>query len=261
MAPQSPSHAPASLYCVDHPGHRSPLNERDSAFGMAISDRHRASQGERQSNSLRCDFRRISEASILDFVQSLTYGGHPIGSTWKTGGKDFGLVAFVCLSDMDAGQQRPGSRLFHLKLWPEGRGHLQPVADADWTSRRLRPREFAHRVRLNWRTNAATPLACGTNTAMARDRADGQFGCRTASQCAGEEQHHHHHHGPCHRHDDTVFDKTKEIKWLWPRVTKAGVLDGTPKDPERVSFRVPLRKGHGRPFAWVTWSGSGNGRW
>src|SRR5262249_59982382 len=93
---------------------RSPLNERDSVFGMATGDRPRASRGDRRSDSLRSDFRRTSEANILEFVQSLKFAGHPIGSTWQPestsqpAGKDFGFVVFVCLSDWHAGQQRRG---------------------------------------------------------------------------------------------------------------------------------------------------------
>jgi hypothetical protein len=44
-----------------------------------------------------------------------------------------------------------------------------------------------------------------------------------------------------------VYDKTSEIKWLWPRITRAGVIAGKPQ-PSGNRLKVPLRKTHGKPF-------------
>src|SRR5262249_53806312 len=46
----------------------------------------------------------------------------------------------------------------------------------------------------------------------------------------------------------TVYDKTAQIKWLWPRANKAAMLSGKPQSTG-TRFKVPLQKGHGKPFA------------
>src|SRR5207245_1420459 len=48
----------------------------------------------------------------------------------------------------------------------------------------------------------------------------------------------------------TRFDKTSEIPWLWPRLAKAGMLDGKPTRASSApyQFQVRLRKGHGQSF-------------
>src|SRR5262249_39241724 len=114
---------------------RSPLNERDSVFGMATGDRPRASRGDRRSDSLRADFRRTSEANILEVVPSLKFSGHPICSTLppespsQPPGKDFRFVVFVCLSDWHAGQQRRGKGYLTASFGRKLYASLKPVAD------------------------------------------------------------------------------------------------------------------------------------
>jgi hypothetical protein len=49
----------------------------------------------------------------------------------------------------------------------------------------------------------------------------------------------------------TTFDKVSEIPWLWPRLGKVGMLDGSPTRAaagEPYQFEVALRSGHGLPF-------------
>jgi hypothetical protein len=235
---------------------RSPLNERDSAFGMATGDRPRASKG-RLSTVLRSDFRRTSEASILEFVQNLTFAGYPIGSTWQaastsqTAGKDFGFVAFVCLSDWDAGAQLRGRGYLAASFGRKLYASLKPVADRsrgldittappEESSRTLFASAVAHEcghafgLGDEYGDGEGTDPAYGPAVSLDPNlQAKSEITSTTTDPATGTKK--------------TVFDKTKQIKWLWPRVIKAGVLDGTPKR-SGTGFRVQLRKGHGRAF-------------
>jgi hypothetical protein len=54
------------------------------------------------------------------------------------------------------------------------------------------------------------------------------------------------HHAPTNT-TTTAYDKTHRLKWLWPRLGKAGLL-ADPPGRSLSGFHVPLRKGHGRVF-------------
>jgi hypothetical protein len=88
---------------------RTLLNERDTAFGLAHHDRPRASGQDRAEGRLQPDIRRTGAKSFETFLGSLKFGAdkrttvpYAIGDTWVesavTGGKDFGLVCFICWS-------------------------------------------------------------------------------------------------------------------------------------------------------------------
>jgi hypothetical protein len=236
---------------------RSLLNERDSAFGLAAGGRQRASTGDRQSNSLRADFRRTSEASILEFVQNLTFAGYPLGATWRAAsaaqaaGQDFGLVAFACYSDWNAGQHRPGRGYSTASFGRKSYASLKPIADRsrgldimtaapEENSRTLFASVIAHECSHafglgdEYGDGAGTDPAYGPAVSLLPNlQTKSAITSTTTDPATGTKQ--------------TVFDKTQNIKWLWPRVTKAGVLDGIPQR-SGTGFRVQLRRGHGRAF-------------
>jgi hypothetical protein len=88
---------------------RSPLNERDSAFGFAIKTRARVSDVAGGDPLLRPAPRRTSEASIDLFTTNLQFSGFwQFGNLWDQGAMDRGRVCFVCLSDVGAGEARSG---------------------------------------------------------------------------------------------------------------------------------------------------------
>ena len=226
---------------------RTILNECDSAFGMSNFDRPRATSsfGEVMLGS---NPRRTSDPNIFKFIENLRYGGHQLGATWIGNGKDASLVCFLC--------------------------HTQRHAGKAWGSYFLCSTGRSVLVRLR------SGLQSGGQTAMALDTPPMTSGEETLlptvamhelSHRLGLADEYGDGGGAVHPGDDaalnvmgkkiivtttpatsttpprTVYDKTTAIKWLWPRITKAAVLDGLPV-LSGVGLKVPLRKGHGKPF-------------
>jgi hypothetical protein len=227
---------------------RTLLNERNTAFGMAHHDRPRASgQDLLTEERLMHDPRRTSEASIKDFVTNLQFNGFNIGATWdEQTGPDFGRVCFVCQSMRSGGT---AIRTYFTASTGQARG-ADVVAATIGTDVKPQPigtsfsipifatvvsHECGHALGLGDEYGAPSkftlgqdPLPDGPNLQPDTFLApiDPTTGLRT-------------------------FD-TSKIKWLWPRVSKAGVLVGPPDfqgaaDP--IQFLIHLRSGDGKPFA------------
>jgi hypothetical protein len=234
---------------------RSVLNERDTAFGMRNSDRTRASPsfGEVMLGS---DPRRTGDANIFKFIAGLNYGTDPdddsthnLGATWKEGAKDAGFVCFLCLTQKHSGirwgsyflSSTGRSSTIDLKLTNTARGTstmdiaTPPVSMWDQT---LLPtvvaHEFAHALGL------ADEYGDGGGRRLEIDHQEPNLLDKRIITTTAP--------GPPPRISSTVYNKTQEIKWLWPRLTKAGVLNGTPQK-SGTGLRVPLQNDHGKPFA------------
>jgi fructose-specific component phosphotransferase system IIB-like protein len=234
---------------------RLPLNERDTAFGMTLGERTRVSYGGRVPTHLlsaQCQ-RRASDASIATFVENLTFGKAPsgdlrnhIGATWKSPkGKDAGLVCFICQSDRLGGTQNPqryftsstGQSEFITLRPPAGLGRSFETAAMEKHSRTVVASNVAHE--------------CGHALGLG-DEYGGNQGVISASvldvgNLLAKTDITTTTTNPSTGATSTVFNKTKDIKWLWPRVIKSGVLAKLPERSE-TGFRVTLRKGHSSAF-------------
>jgi hypothetical protein len=218
---------------------RTLLNERDTAFGMAHYDRPRASgQGLGSEEHLLHDPRRISVASIQDFVENLQFSGFPIGANWEQSKPDFGRVCFACRSDRTGGTAVDNYFTASTGQAAGADVTLSTIAGTDVTPDRLNlqitiyasvvSHEFGHALHLG-------------------------------DEYGGNDKYDPNIHpipsDPNLQPDTLLFplsSNADKIKWLWPRVSKAGVLDGPPDfqgDPDPVQFLVRLRKGDGKPFA------------
>lgn len=115
-APANPRIEPADVGEWNDLKSRTLLNERDTVFGMAHYDRPRASGQDRAEGRLLPDMRRTGAKSIETFLENLKFGAdavtsrpYDIGENWVEdpsgagGGKDFGLVCFVCQSGTRGG--------------------------------------------------------------------------------------------------------------------------------------------------------------
>jgi hypothetical protein len=232
---------------------RSPLNERDTAFGFAYGTRARVTGTAVGDPQLRPAPRRTTEASLDDFIKALSFGvappgGNPvnIGKVWTQGGKDRGLVCFVCLSDVGPGEAREGyfaaatgfETAVNLISAPKGGTDFLTAALSDpkapyspdiYASRVAH--ECAHALGLGdeygpGSTAMFTPASADA-TSFPNLQAKDAITTSSGSQ--------------------TVFHPDK-IKWLLPRAIKVGLMLNAPL-PQGNDFQMQLAPGHGTRFA------------
>jgi hypothetical protein len=219
------------------------LNDHDTAFGMRNYDRQRAARW-RGPVDLGSDPRRTPDVDIFKFIENLTFGGRQIGSTW-TKGKDKGRLCFICKTQKHSGTNWGGYFLAstgemdgaNVKSQPTGRNATSFILDtpalqnADKLHLTMTvAHETGHSFRLG------DEYGDGAGTFRDVDQPEGNLlPKKDITTTSGTPPH-------------TVYDKTAQIKWLWPRVNKAAMLNGKPKSTG-TRFKVPLQKGHGKPFA------------
>jgi hypothetical protein len=225
------------------------LNERDTAFGMTISDLPRASDiYPRNAATMVLSARRTSVASFQEFVSNLTVSGFPIGDQWKTGGPDASFVGFLCLSDMEAGTEQ-GTRGFFTVSTGRNVRHvnLKKAADSGLeietgpvisTHRHLMASNFAHEfghalgLADEYGDGAGTSLSNGSDTEPGAINAQAKVVIAPAAS------------------SPPAYDSSK-ISWLYPRITAAGVVSRDLADTDITSagIVVPLIVAYSAQFA------------
>ena len=168
-----------------------------------------------------------------------------IGLTWKANGKDKGRLCFICKTQKSSGSNwggyflsgNGGMSTVNVKPQPTGRGAPSFILDTP----ALQQADKLH---------LATTVAheTGHSFKLGDEYGDGAATFRDVDHPQGnllpKKDITTTSGTPAH----TVYDKTAQIKWLWPRVSKAAMLNGKPQSTG-TRFKVPLQKGHGKPFA------------
>jgi hypothetical protein len=232
---------------------RSTLNERDSLFGFAKGVRARVSELTGGDALLRPAPRRTSEASIEKFIEQLSFGsgfpgGSPfnIGAVWSRTATDQGLVCFVCLSDVRAGEARTvffaattgADRVARLTTGTDGLDIKTPAlsdptsAHASDMFASLVAHEFGHGLGLGdeYGPGDGTLFTLGSSAIPIFPNLQTKFAITSTTGST------------------TSYDPDK-IKWLFPRTIKVGRIDQAPVSQGGGKFQMKMEPGHAKPFA------------
>jgi hypothetical protein len=239
---------------------RAVLNERGSAFGMCHADRPQASSQRAREEQLLLDRRRTSPESVQKFVKSLRFVNRaPMGQVWEHGtGKNFGLVCFVCQSSKLGGAFQNAPLL--------GPGGVVTGSSAYFTAGTAIVAGAGVRPAAAGMDLVPRPVGKSFPSAVYASLVAHECGhaLGLGDEYGGDAKYDANVHGiptdpnlqvetalapidPSTNRRD--FD-AGQIRWTWPRVKKARLLDGFPTlqgDPAQ--FSVPLVPGGGPGFA------------
>src|SRR4051812_18387885 len=221
------------------------LNERDTAFHVAMGDRPRTDGRGSVERALVMNQRRLARADFEAFLDALQdAGGGAVPNVWSSGGKDDDLVVVLCRTQRHSGANAGrgdghtlaaglgGNATHTLTANPGGNGFdLVP----DPVPARIHPETWinvAHELAHSWTlddeyggSGALTPdqltdIAKRTNTQPRSALLNG------AGQLV-----------------------TVNLKWRWPRIAKAAMTTANPAAQAGGGFKVLVAPGQGRVFA------------
>jgi hypothetical protein len=223
------------------------VDEQDTALGMAAGSRPRAKSSD--FRSMNWNPRRTTRAHLDPFLANVRdEGGRSIGETWTTG-KDRDLVFALSGGALGAGAKHEGllamglsESLEHNLLDMSTRTHSEYAVDPlplprDGQGRLFVParvhargaHELAHAFLLHDEYGGSAVIPPGAVDGLAT-----WGNVQPASQLSTA--------GTLRLHGD-------RLRWRWPRISHAGVLAAAPSRRSDGAFRIPLKRGHGQPFA------------
>lgn len=213
---------------------RTIVNERDTAFGIAVNDRPRADED--PDRYVLFQERRTRLNEFLLFVDKLQLGSTVVGTTW-TSGKDKGLICIVARSARHAGNEL--KTFFAHSLGSSLEDQLQPSAGGRGID--LVPMKLTKANGTLVTLNAALVPKIAHECAHALGLSDeygGEFEFPITSRLdlSGV--------GNLQPASEIVFPQTasidaENIRWNLPRIKAAGVLAGAPT-PSGANFTVKL---------------------
>jgi hypothetical protein len=219
------------------------LNERDTAFGVALGERPQATEfhttRDAYFNALRFD-----EQDFDDFLSALrNTGGAAVGAVWARGGNDQEKIAVLTRSERTGGANsfRSGSGRYICMTLDRADQH-EIEDNAGGFGKDLRPDPIPAAAHLEVWTTAAHELA---HSFLLRDEYGGGGALPAARipELTGSWN----TDARANLLTGANLDADK-IKWRWPRIQKAGLLSGLAVALGGNRYRVPLQAGHGAPF-------------
>lgn len=205
------------------------LNERNSAFGIALGERPQVEQ-KRVSRHISFHPRRTTSFHLDDFLESFEVGGVPMGRIWTTG-KDYGLVGFVCKSLFIGGVNVTdyfacslgGSIEHQLQISPSGNGlDIVPSPVPKRPTSELVAvvaHEAAHSLEIGDEYGGNGPLPDSVSDGNLQLRST-LINAATPPQLVGN-----------------------KVKWdAWPRIEKAGVLTQVLQAAGANDFKIFIQK-------------------
>jgi hypothetical protein len=106
-----------------------PINDLDTAFGMHLDSRG-ISASRHDAVEIKTDPRRAGKKAIDELIPNLQVGGFPIGERWKRDGPDNGLISFICLTDRKAGLESGLAGFFAVGTGKYERSLLKAAPDS-----------------------------------------------------------------------------------------------------------------------------------
>lgn len=217
-----------------------PMNERNSAFGLAVGHRISFHPNE-PTRGLGLDPRRTHSKQLDDFLKNLTFAGTLFGTTWAPGGRDRQYVFFVARTNLVGGERHADEGYFASTLRRETKFEVATPA-AGRLGLDLVPVAIKESSEIVWNFGHEGGHAFGL-----RD----EYGNGTAARFPATLDDYSAKAGNVESIRSVApsgsLDGTK-ITWLWPRIHHAGITLALPHDEGGGVFRAALQPGHGKHF-------------
>jgi hypothetical protein len=218
---------------------RTLLNEWDTAFGLGVGMRPNL-RPENTTRNLELSPRRTTPDQFTSFVAKLTFGGSTVGTMWTTGDSK-GLVCLIPRTLQDGGERFGVGFATALDQLEECEvatpllprlGLDVPAEDIGATNGTVLASTAAHECAHALGLLDEYGSGGSRHYPIPKDDALKTVGNLEPVRALG---------------GAGALDGTK-IKWLWPRISHAGVLAALPHPEGGGVFRLTLQPGHGAPF-------------
>lgn len=249
---------------------RTLLNERNTAFGMAHGDRPRASGQDSSPERLKFNPRRMSPASLKEFIGALVFGFSAsqqvwgIGDTWMVpivNGKDVGLVCFICRSERRAAMADAGADMAWFTASTGDKDQVPTQAGNPGRDLTIAtPLVFSSPL-----LASLVAYGCGRSLGLEDEDGDGSGSAPGPTATVGGHNLQKEQNIVSTVGGTRTID-TKKMAWLWPRPVKAAAIEvkvdplsgnvlspvncdqnGTP-NPNGAFLLVSLPRPPGKPF-------------